>query len=500
MDDCPAGERWQQFVNCQIPPSDRPALERHLEVCDRCGAEVERLLRQRMGDLLPETRPHPPPARPSARPQLPNYDVLERVGTGGFGEVWRALYQPLKQRRAVKVLHLEHFSDQAVAALRAEAQIMAALPPHRNRVPVYDLIESSGGAVLAMGYVEGGALSQRGLPLHWERAVRYVSDAAEGLEEVHAAGILHRDIKPANLLWDPQRDTVLLGDFGLAAHADRQPSWGGTLGYMAPEVLEFRAASAKSDVFALAATLFHLMTGGPPFTNVSLVACLAEAREGLRHSMQGVPRGVEKAIRAGLDPDPERRPGLSEFRTLLQQAHLWELAEELRRQVARATCPTRLDVTVATADQRERKFREVLSWSSRDVPAGEEHTRGPVAHARTGDLMRITAQADTEGYVTVLNFSSSGQLEVLFPNPVNRDNALRSGRPQSVTVQLTPPATTERTAIIWTLKPNAGSPAEWRERIVAGEITEIERGMVLVPEERDWTAVVVTVLHGEEHT
>jgi hypothetical protein len=133
-------------------------------------------------------------------PLVENHVLHRRLGRGGCGMVRLAHHAGLDQWRALKVLRAaDRYSPAALEALRREARIMAQLKPHRNRVQVYDLLETAGMPVLVMDYVAGGSLGKLA-PLPWEQAVRYVADAAEGWSEVHALGLRHGDSKPSNLL------------------------------------------------------------------------------------------------------------------------------------------------------------------------------------------------------------------------------------------------------------------------------------------------------------
>jgi serine/threonine protein kinase len=170
---------------------------------------------------------------------LKHFTFHRRLGQGGFGEVWLATDENLRQARAVKLLLQGRFTERDFDRLVEEARLMAQLPKHRNRVQVHALTPGDSNCFLVMEYVEGGPLSGQTSPerpLTWERAARYVADVADGLADVHARGILHRDVKPANILWDRRRDEALLTDFGIAAPADRARGLSGTVGYIAPEL------------------------------------------------------------------------------------------------------------------------------------------------------------------------------------------------------------------------------------------------------------------------
>jgi serine/threonine protein kinase len=482
----------QALVAGTLSPEDRYRVEEHLEGCERCREEVEdqrdfaNIRIEFQGAVAPTLSP----------PEVPNYEVESLIGLGGQGAVWLARHQKLPRRVALKVLRRDRFGPEGLAALCEEGRRMALLKgSHPNRVEVFDLAEQERDVVLVLAYVEDGPLS-RLAPLPWEKAVRYIAAAADGLEEVHAAGLLHRDIKPGNLFWDRQRDTALLGDFGLAAEAGQPQRLGWTLGYAAPEALEGRA-TARSDIFSLAASLYHLLTGRPPFPAADRAASLAQVRAGLPSpapELSPFPPAIQDVIRAGLEPDPERRPGLDEFRARLRRVHVQELAEELRRLAQRSSCPAHLRVSLATASERDKQFATLTS------EPGQEG----VCRVNTGDLLRIEATADADGYLTVLHFGAAGELAVLLPNPLAADNALKKDQPQRLTVQMTPPGP-DRAAVIWTRMPNRLSAEAWRDRIAAGRITDAERGMEFLLHEsaiespEDWTAVVVTVSQHPPH-
>ena len=140
---------------------------------------------------------------------------------------------------------------------------------------------------------------------------------AAGLRAVHDAGIIHRDVKPANVLLDDQ-GVAVLADLGIAHGMGAAPSVVGTPFYMAPEAFAGRA-SAASDVYSLAATLFELLTGRPPFAGRTPRELMGRIRAGLprrQPRLRGVPGKVRRVILAGLAPEPGDRPPLAEFMRL----------------------------------------------------------------------------------------------------------------------------------------------------------------------------------------
>jgi tRNA A-37 threonylcarbamoyl transferase component Bud32 len=508
--------RWEESQRQGKPISSRelcadcPHLLAEVEEAIRNLRQVDTVFRRVTADEAGgsvEERP--------GTPSLEGFAFLRCLGQGAFGEVWLASDLNLERERAVKLLRRDRYTPARMAMLAEEARTMARLPRHRNRVQVHSFFSGPAGCFLVMEYVEGGPLSRLTspqTPMAWERAARYVGDVADGLVEAHAAGLLHRDIKPANILWDRQRDEALLGDFGLAAYAGRaDDGLAGTKGYMAPE-LDGGSASPKSDVFSLAATLFCLVTGQPPFDTENLLAGLHQARAGLARpvpALSRVPRAVEEVILAGLEPDPGERVDLETFTARLRGAHLQTLADKLLECSRPTAGQVNLRVSVWAADERELVFRPVAC--ERQVL---EPTRNfdfvpepaPAASVRTGDLLRLEVTADADGYLTVLNLGSSGELEVVFPNPLARDNRIQAGRPHRLTVKLTPPPGTDRAAIIWTRHPSDLTPAGWRNRIETGQVAAVPpresvRGMDFVLHEAaeqpgdNWTASVVTVSH-----
>jgi serine/threonine protein kinase len=477
-------------------PDLAAALRRHLEVEALLGAPP-------VSNESPATVRFSGPAgtvelpASSDLPQLVGYECIRELGRGGFGTVWLVRHLALDKLVAVKHLRCAWVATADTNLLVREARTMAALKVHPNRVTVFDLVRTDAGWFLVMDFIAGGALSGLTAPdrsLDWVRATRYVLGVAEGLVEVHERGIWHRDIKPENILLDPERDDAVLTDFGLAAHAADGTGCCGTLGYMAPEVF-VGTVSTKTDVFALAATLFHLVTGRKPFNSRALLASRAEVEAGPSEvALAALPGAVVTLVRAGLDPDPDRRPDLAVFTALLRGCHTLGLADRIRANAAARPAAVKLGLTLSTAHERDLVFRTVFSGP---VAAGT----GPF---RCEEIVRIEATADADGYLTVLNLSSSGEVGVLFPNPRVPDNRIWCGRPQRVTVKLTPPAGTDHVVLVWAPGPCPFSARQWREQIESGRFaisSQRERGMEFVGADTPGTpaAELVAEVVGIEH-
>jgi serine/threonine-protein kinase len=203
---------------------------------------------------------------------------------------------------AVKVLR--NADPDTVRRLRREARIARALSS-RHLVPVIDV----GDDYVVMPYFPRGSLA-RALPLALPDVVRVAAEVADGLDALHAAGIVHRDVKPSNVLLG--EDGAALGDFGLARGADstqltRDGQLVGTAHYLAPELIEGAPATPASDIYAFACLLYEAATAAPPF------AGRAEAEIGYAHLVEEPPRpdlpdGMADAILLGLEKDPARRP------------------------------------------------------------------------------------------------------------------------------------------------------------------------------------------------
>ncbi len=214
--------------------------------------------------------------------RLDQFELMERMGKGGMGVVYRALDHTLKREVALKVLSSKYRDDpRYLEHLRTEA-LMTAQVSHRNVVRVFSAGLFNGRYYLAMEVVGGGTVADR---LKEERsfpeaeALTVALQAARGLNAALHCGLLHRDVKPANLMYATD-GTVKVVDFGLALSVEeikaRKGDVLGTPYYVAPEKLAQRGEDARSDIYSLGATLFQLLTGRRPF-EAATVQALAEA-------------------------------------------------------------------------------------------------------------------------------------------------------------------------------------------------------------------------------
>src|SRR5580765_4971324 len=206
--------------------------------------------------------------------ELGDYELLEEVGRGGQGVVFRARQKSLNRTVALKVISLGQWASKAhVKRFRREAEAAASLD-HPCIVPIYEVDERDGSCYFSMKFVEGGQLDEvtRREPMPIRRAVELIAKVARTVHYAHEHGILHRDIKPGNILLDAKGEPHLT-DFGLARLVESESSVThtldilGTPSYMAPEQAAGNntAVSNATDVYGLGAVLYQLLTGQPPF-------------------------------------------------------------------------------------------------------------------------------------------------------------------------------------------------------------------------------------------
>jgi eukaryotic-like serine/threonine-protein kinase len=255
---------------------------------------------------------------------LNRFQVRERLGSGGFGTVYRAWDERLQRDVAVKVIDL---GGESVDRVLREAQAVGRLN-HRSVVTLYELGEDGRRAYLVSELVEGSTLAemQRGGELSDRDVGSAAIDLCEALEHAHDRGVVHRDIKPQNVLVAADDGRAKLMDFGIARVLDQAGLTAtgdivGTLAYMAPEQAEGDGAGPEADVYSLALTLYEAWSGDNPIARATPAAtarAIGEPVPPLDELRPDLPPDLCEAIDESLDPDPELRPQLSELRESLE--------------------------------------------------------------------------------------------------------------------------------------------------------------------------------------
>lgn len=258
-----------------------------------------------------------------------DYLILEPIGEGGMGTVFRAEHRTTKRIVALKMLRRTIEGTPAVLArFRREIQAAAQLN-HPNVVIVHDAGDDNGRLYLAMEYVDGPnlhTLVKIHGPLTGERAVEYVQQAARAVEYAHGRGIVHRDVKPSNLLLGPD-GTVKMLDLGLARFLGAEQSAGdqspvtltstgqvmGTADYLAPEqALESRSADERCDIYSLGCTLYYLLHGRPLYERESLAGRLLAHQStpapALADGREDIPEALTEVFLRMVAKRPEDRP------------------------------------------------------------------------------------------------------------------------------------------------------------------------------------------------
>ncbi|HEY2680830.1 MAG TPA: FlgO family outer membrane protein [Candidatus Udaeobacter sp.] len=266
--------------------------------------------------------------------RIGNYQILEEIGRGGMGVIYRARQRHSRRIVALKrILSYQADSQETLIRFRREAEAAASLD-HPNILPIYEVSESEEGLpFFSMKFATSGSLLDLAPALRNEslRSVALMAKVARAVQYAHFQGILHRDLKPGNVLLDG-RGEPLVSDFGLAKWLDissdltRTLTIFGTPGYIAPEQAQRSAANLTpaADIYSLGAILFDLFTGRPPFLGEHALAVIQQASEKpapkLRSLLPGFDRDLEIICSKCLEREPRARYRFAD-----------DLAEDLER-------------------------------------------------------------------------------------------------------------------------------------------------------------------------
>src|SRR6266496_1602324 len=253
-------------------------------VCGKCGSKLFAdapqgfcslcLFKTGLGPLQDEDEDALASSAAEVLMDFGDYELLEEIGRGGQGVVYRARQKSLNRTVALKVIGLGQWATEAhLKRFRREAEAAANLD-HPCIVPIYEVGECEGSCYFSMNFIDGGQLDEvaKRQPISFRRAAELIAKLARAVHYAHEHGILHRDIKPGNVLLDAKGEPHLT-DFGLARLVETESTVThtmevlGTPSYMAPEQAAGNNAGVTSatDIYGLGAVLYHLLTGHPPF-------------------------------------------------------------------------------------------------------------------------------------------------------------------------------------------------------------------------------------------
>ena len=253
-----------------------------------------------------------------------HFRILDKLGSGGMGVVYRAEDTALGRTVALKFLPHERAKDQSVLErFKQEARTASALN-HPHVCTIYEIGEDSGEVYIAMEYIKGQPLRERvgpeGLPV--DAVIRFGRQIAAALEHAHEHGVIHRDLKLSNIMATPQGDAKVL-DFGLArrveeldltltsladASLEKTVGLAGTIPYMAPELLEGKVSSPRSDLWALGIVLYEMAAGHRPFSGKNFFQLSTAILKQPPPPLPGrIPSGLRAVIHRCLEKEPARR-------------------------------------------------------------------------------------------------------------------------------------------------------------------------------------------------
>ena len=329
---CPAEAELTRFVTRLLPVGAAASVEAHLADCDDCRVLVF---------ALASVDASSTPGAIADAERIGRFEILDLVGRGAMGAVYRARDPELDRTVAIKVRHAQSKLDVAQEdRIRREAQALARLADP-NVVGVFEAGVHAGKAYVVMEYVDGETLQAWMASTTATRSVAQIvamlAQAGHGLAAAHEAGLVHRDFKPSNVLVS-RAQIAKVGDFGLVRvggereHASEASTGDdvmltmsgallGTPAYMAPEQLAGEIATEASDQFSFCVALYEALYGQRPFRGTTLVALRAAMRGALElPATPRVPAAVRGALARGLSADPERRfPSMRALLAVLEE-------------------------------------------------------------------------------------------------------------------------------------------------------------------------------------
>jgi serine/threonine protein kinase len=347
---------------------------------------------------------------------IPGYTILEQLGQGGMGQVFKARQERLDRIVALKVIRQDRQDTEAVRRFQREAQAAAKLS-HPNIVIVHDFDQVGDNCFIAMEYVEGTDLyhmvKEEG-PLPPPRACDYVRQVALGLQHAHERGLVHRDIKPANLLVagvqlgasqkaaDSPPGVVKILDMGMAllqgvgkdsVHVGADGGLMGTPDYMAPEqAMDFRQVDIRADLYSLGCTFYYLLTGRPPFDEYPLMRKMMMHQQGTVRPVwelrSSIPPEIDAIVQKLLAKKPENR-----YQTPAELIDAVSALLEGEKQPEKKGV-VEGDKAQARGDSQSLIFQLPAEPASTKAPSSITRTRSSPARAESPDRGPVTPSKD----------------------------------------------------------------------------------------------------------
>jgi hypothetical protein len=309
--------------------------------------------------------------------EFAGYRVERRLGRGGMGILYLAVEPGLERRVALKLIAPEAANDEVFARRFAEESRIAASIEHPNVVPIYAAGEEAGVPYIAMRYVAGADLARRLARegrLSPQVAVDLIAQIGNGLDAIHAAGLIHRDVKPANVLLsgDDGGDHAYITDFGVARNVATESGltqtgrFVGTLDYVAPEQISGGAIDARVDVYALGCLLFKLLTGEVPFPKdgdaARLFAHLNDPPPAPSLYVPEVSMALDDVVIRAMSKSPDDRyPSAGDLGRAARAALRGEHPAAPERTVATGAAATRTAETISAPVEETRLSRQVAT-------------------------------------------------------------------------------------------------------------------------------------------
>jgi serine/threonine protein kinase/tetratricopeptide (TPR) repeat protein len=265
---------------------------------------------------------------------ISHYRILEKLGEGGMGVVYKAHDTKLDRLVAMKFLPHHLTADDAERARFLQEARAASALNHPNVCTIHDINEEAEHQFIVMEFVDGTTLKQKFPVENLQDALRYALQIGEALQEAHVKGIVHRDIKAENIMVN-RRNQVKVMDFGLAKlkgslKLTKTSSTVGTLAYMAPEQIHGGEVDARSDIFSFGVVLFEMLTGHLPFRGdheaAMMYSILNGEPESVQKTRQDISVDIDRIIHRALEKDPEDR-----------YQHVDDMVSELRRAQKQST-------------------------------------------------------------------------------------------------------------------------------------------------------------------